>query len=509
MDKKLQPKKAVIYCRVSSYEQVEEGNSLATQRRLCLEFAIKNGYEVAEEDIYIEKGESAKTIHRTELNRMLRYCSDKKNKISAVIFYKIDRLSRNTDDYSQLRILFKKCEVNLISITEKFEDNAVGRFIENTMANVSQLDNDIRTERIKGGQRQAVLEGRYVWTAPLGYTNGKVEGKSNLVQNEMAKYVRETFELIDKGIHILEDVRQIVTKSGMRTPSGKVIGKSHFYELIRNCLYAGIIRKFGEERDGTFEPIISKELFFRVQKRLKNNGLASRIYKMDSDIFPLRRFVYNPDRTKRLTGSPNRSQNGTLYYNYNFHGKGGGCYNYEKLNNQFAEFLSQHALASSLLLKLKSRLKEKFDKATLREKKELKDLKDKLVVLETRQTNLLNKNLEGKISDELFDKQNSLLEEEIHLTKTKIENSSSGNYNFEELLNFAETFLRTPHLVWKEAKIEKKIKIQWFVFPKGLTFDGKNLRTNETSLLYKVKSENLNSNSASVLPARIELAITA
>ena len=145
MEKKIQFKKAVIYCRVSSYEQVEEGNSLATQRRLCLEFAVKNGYEVSEEDIYIEKGESAKTIHRTELNKMLRYCSEKKNKITAVIFYKIDRLSRNTDDYSQLRLLFKKYEVNLISITEKFEDNAVGRFIENTMANVSQLDNDIRT----------------------------------------------------------------------------------------------------------------------------------------------------------------------------------------------------------------------------------------------------------------------------------------------------------------------------------------------------------------------------
>jgi site-specific DNA recombinase len=503
MNNSIKTNKAVIYCRVSSHEQVEEGNSLATQKRLCLEYASKNGYEVFEENIYIEKGESAKTINRTELNKMLRYCSEKKNKVNAVIFYKIDRLSRNTDDYSQLRLLFKKYEVNLISITEKFEDNAVGRFIENTMANVSQLDNDIRTERIVGGQKQAVLEGRYVWSAPLGYTNGKVEGKSNLVQNENAKYVRQIFELIDKGIHSLEDIRMIINQSGMKTKSGGPVGKSHYYEMIRNCVYAGIIRKFKEEREGTYEPIVSKELFFRVQKNINRNGIKSRVYKMDSDTFPLRRFVHNPERTKKLTGSPNKSRNGNIYFSYNFSGKG-KCYNSEKLNNMFEEFLAKQSLPSYLLLKLKSRLKEKFDNATIRDRKELRDLNNKLKVLETRQTNLLNKNLEGKISDELFDKQNKLLEEELFKVQGCIANCSTSKYSFEGLLDFTNTFLQSPNKIWSQSKIDKKVQIQWFVFPEGLTFDGEKLRTTKTSLLYRLKEANLVSDSGSVEMGGIE-----
>src|SRR5690349_1985452 len=106
-------KKAVIYCRVSTKEQVEEGNSLATQERICREYAFKNDFEVAE--VFIEQGESAKTQDRKELKSLMLYCGDRKNKITAVIVYKIDRLSRSVFGYQQLRIKLKSYGVELKS----------------------------------------------------------------------------------------------------------------------------------------------------------------------------------------------------------------------------------------------------------------------------------------------------------------------------------------------------------------------------------------------------------
>lgn len=44
-------KKVVIYCRVSTKEQVEEGGSLASQEKNCREYALQNGYEIVE--VYI------------------------------------------------------------------------------------------------------------------------------------------------------------------------------------------------------------------------------------------------------------------------------------------------------------------------------------------------------------------------------------------------------------------------------------------------------------------------
>ena len=38
--------KAVIYCRVSTEEQAKHGYSLAQQKKECIEFALKQGYEI-------------------------------------------------------------------------------------------------------------------------------------------------------------------------------------------------------------------------------------------------------------------------------------------------------------------------------------------------------------------------------------------------------------------------------------------------------------------------------
>src|SRR5687767_3800489 len=135
-------KKAVIYCRVSTKEQVEEGNSLVTQEKNCREYAQKNGYEIAA--LFVEQGESAKTADRTELKRLMSFCANRKNNIQAIIAYKIDRISRNTDDYSQIRILLKRYGVEIKSTSEYFEDTPAGRFMENIIANVAQFDNDVR-----------------------------------------------------------------------------------------------------------------------------------------------------------------------------------------------------------------------------------------------------------------------------------------------------------------------------------------------------------------------------
>ena len=54
--------KAVIYCRVSSKEQVDNF-SLPTQEAACRDYCSRNEWSVAE--VFIERGESAKTADRT------------------------------------------------------------------------------------------------------------------------------------------------------------------------------------------------------------------------------------------------------------------------------------------------------------------------------------------------------------------------------------------------------------------------------------------------------------
>ena len=85
-----EPKKAVIYIRVSSEEQVENF-SLQTQEEICRRDAKYKGYEIAE--VFKEEGRSAKTIiGRPVLLEMLDFCRKNKKDLQAVYVYRLDRL---------------------------------------------------------------------------------------------------------------------------------------------------------------------------------------------------------------------------------------------------------------------------------------------------------------------------------------------------------------------------------------------------------------------------------
>src|SRR3989338_3578630 len=106
-------KKAVIYLRVSTEEQVDNF-SLGSQEDICRKEAEKRGYEVVE--VFREEGRSAKTIlGRPVLISLLEYCRKNKTKIQAVFAYRLDRISRQTADYLAIRKKLLENNVSIIS----------------------------------------------------------------------------------------------------------------------------------------------------------------------------------------------------------------------------------------------------------------------------------------------------------------------------------------------------------------------------------------------------------
>src|ERR671927_387423 len=91
---------AVIYCRVSSKEQVE-GTSLESQELACREYAGRNGINVSR--VYVERGESAKFADRTQLLELLEFCHERQNNVQVLLVWKIDRLARNVGDHFNIK----------------------------------------------------------------------------------------------------------------------------------------------------------------------------------------------------------------------------------------------------------------------------------------------------------------------------------------------------------------------------------------------------------------------
>jgi len=496
----LNKKRAVIYYRVSTKEQVDEGNSLITQERKCKEYVVSKGYELAR--LFSEQGESAKTSDRTELQKLLAYCADKKNAISVIVIYKIDRLSRNTYDYATLKAFFKKHGIEIKSVSENLEDSPTGNLMETMLSGFAQFDNDVRAERCAGGMKEAMREGRYVWMAPVGYENVKIGDKATIAPSHMAGIVKETFEIVAKGMHHTEDVRKMMTEKGLVNKTGKTFCKAYFYKLLRNRVYIGQIEKFGEKHKGLYEPIISEDIFNQVQRVLENRGKKMKQYKLDSEDFPLRRFIFSPEG-KSLTGSWSQGRN-KKYAFYRFVTKGSN-YNRDELEKKFMLELDKYKFNPDLLSKLKSILKEKLVRATANERKEVIMLKTRLQEFTEKQNSLIQKNLRGVISDDVLKLQLELIDKEVSGINSILFGMQESEQDPIELLEFAEQYLKSPSTIWKESSLEKKLKLQWFEFPSGLIFDGEKFRTTEIASVFKAKDAFEASLSTKVDSRRFEL----
>lgn len=474
---------AVIYCRVSTKQQVDEGNSLSTQERLCREYALKQGYEVAA--VYIEKGESAKTKDRTELQKMMSFCAIKKNNVSYVVVYKLDRFSRNTDDYSYLRIMLKRYGIYIKSTTEYFENTPAGRFMENIISNVSQFDNDVRTERAVNGSRDAMVEGRYVWAAPYGYDNIKVGGRGNIAPNSNAPIVRRAFEEVAKNQYPVEEVRKSLFHSGLVNNQNKPISRAQFYRMLKNVVYAGWIVKFGERHRGVYESIVSDDLFEQVQRVLNHRTRKNYTYNCKHPDFPLRRFVTHPNGMK-LTGSWNQGKVQKYpYYRYmckmmNFPK--------ESLESQFMAFMDKFKLDEDQYDKLTNKLKDALLKGVKYRLKDREKVQQEIKELKGKQTLLIEKNIQGIIPNEILREQLVITDKHLLELNAKLYIEPAYDVNLNNLLANAKALLTNPSEVWKKANNDNKLRFQVFEFPKGVTFDGEIFQTQEICRLFKVKN---------------------
>ncbi len=94
-------KRAIIYIRVSTDEQVDNF-SLETQQKICVQEAERRGMEIVQ--TFREEGKSAKTIlGRPVLIELIEFCRKNKRNLDAVIVYRIDRVSRQLQDYLAIR----------------------------------------------------------------------------------------------------------------------------------------------------------------------------------------------------------------------------------------------------------------------------------------------------------------------------------------------------------------------------------------------------------------------
>lgn len=231
----------LIYLRVSTKEQAEEGYSIPAQKEACSKFVKDKGWTLIDE--YTDRGESAKSTDRPQLQEMLQRIREDKS-INAIVVHKLDRLARNLEDHAIIRALLRKSDIKLISVTENIEDSASGRLVEGILATIAEFYSLNLASEIKKGMHQKVKEGGWPHSAPVGYKNVRDEkGVAYIVPDaEMAPLVKEAFNLYASGDYSITRLQQVMVKKGLKARSNRnSITRSKLCEMLQNKFYLGIL----------------------------------------------------------------------------------------------------------------------------------------------------------------------------------------------------------------------------------------------------------------------------
>ena len=274
---KPQIKKAIILARVSTEEQKEAGNSIPAQIFKLKKYCIENEMKIIKEFAFDESAYKAKREEFEQVMKMLEKKSEKE--MIAICCDKVDRLLRNfTYDLVKLENLRKKGRIELHFPSDNLilDENspATTQFMFSISVLLAKYYSDAISDNVKRAIGQKLRNKTWPGKAPIGYKNIEIgDDKKDIVIDEpRATLVRKIFEKYATNQFSMELLRRWVTNEGLKNNSkkGKPLTKSQVDHILKNPFYYGEMKIKNELNDQKYEPLITKELFEKVQSVKQN-----------------------------------------------------------------------------------------------------------------------------------------------------------------------------------------------------------------------------------------------
>lgn len=240
--------RAVVYCRVSTDDQQDNGTSLDSQLDACLKRASDRGYFVDPSLVFSGWESASGWRDRKLLQRALD--AIRHGDADVFVCYAVDRLSRRQAHTAIIsEIIQVEHNATLEFVTEEFEDSIVGEFIRNAKAFAAEIELEKIRERTVRGKLTRLKSGKLHshGSELYGYRRDKERGIREVYEAE-AEVVRNVFRWVLDGVAVRSIVRRL-NSSGIPSPSvGKLAfadgrtpswGTSVIYRILAEPAYKG------------------------------------------------------------------------------------------------------------------------------------------------------------------------------------------------------------------------------------------------------------------------------
>jgi DNA invertase Pin-like site-specific DNA recombinase len=220
--------KAIGYARVSTDKQADRGVSLDAQTEKIRAMVVVHGADLA--DIIVEAGESAKSLNRPGMQRLLALVDS--GDVQAVIVAKLDRLTRSVKDLCELLEKFERRGVALISVAESLDTgSAAGRLVLNIMTAVSQWEREAIGERTRDALSHKRTNGERIGNIQFGYRLC-ADGKHVEPDPAEQAVLDEIGRLRQRG-HTLRGIAGALNQRALQTRRGSAWRLEHVARILK------------------------------------------------------------------------------------------------------------------------------------------------------------------------------------------------------------------------------------------------------------------------------------
>lgn len=235
------------YIAIYSRQSVEKDNSISieTQTDACRSL-IKARNLKGKIKVYEDKGKSGGNMDRDSFKDMM---SDvKKGKISHIIIYKLDRISRSLSDFISIWECLSKHDVGLMSTQELIDTSAAyGEMLLKMLMVFAEFERKSIITRVKDAVNSRSSQGFYMGgNVPYGfelvdytmeYNKQSIATKKySPVESEM-EGIKIIFMLYSMGSISLSQLQKAVTEEGIKTRDGRAWTSTRLGHILRNPVY--------------------------------------------------------------------------------------------------------------------------------------------------------------------------------------------------------------------------------------------------------------------------------
>jgi site-specific DNA recombinase len=473
--------KAIILARVSTEEQMTEGQSIPAQVAKAREYAKRKNLNVIKE---FDFDESSTKDKRSKYEEVVKEIKRSKTAIALVV-ETVDRLQRGfkesvmLDDYRksgklEIHFIRENLVVHKDSNSSEIQRWDLAVFVAKSY--VLQISDNIKRtfeHRIKNGE--------IIRIAPLGYLNvdKNEDTKDVIFDDKTAHLVKMIFELYATGNYSMRMIAEKVSGLGLKTPrSNKPVSIRSIEEILKNPFYYGMQRYKGDIYPHKYEALIDYELFMiceNVRKRFRKQPT-----KLKATPYILKGLLTCARCGCAIT--PEIKKGKYVYYH---------CTNYkgnckkvfvreEQLLEPIMEVFDRIRLSDEQIAELTNDLRVAEEVKCEFHSHQMRKLRSEYDRIENRISVMYEDRLDGRITEEQYDAKLKEFKTKQHELSFKMKRYEKADELFYNTANKVLSLAQRSRDLFESSEIPEKRQLINFVF-QNLKLDGKTVQ-------YKLKT---------------------